>query len=92
MSLTKQTQHNKLITYSQRRQYENKYKDLLLKINKLTDFEEWAQKNLGGWYNGYLLEYNDDEYSEYLGKACGVFLPLVSTTSQSITSKKVSIF
>ena len=42
------------------------YKDLLLKrVNKLTDFEkEWAQKNLGGWYNTYLLNYNDATYSE----------------------------
>ena len=42
------------------------YKDLLLKrINKLTDFEkEWAQKNLGGWYNTYLLTYNNATYSE----------------------------
>ena len=71
------------------------YKDLLLKrINKLTDFEkEWMLENNRGWYNKYLLGYDDsEEYSDSMWESmwCWSAFGQCHLRNQSLAKKFLS--
>ena len=69
-------------------------KILLGRIDKLTDTEkEWVLEKNRHWYNTYLFEYADQNYSDNMWNSfLASFFLWPTLSSQPIISKEVSIF